>query len=267
MGSGIETPTRILRRIEVAKPRWRPNRAAPPAAHTFTILRRQPRIIFCVGDLHLPYVDEWRLGRVLQAIKDIKPDVIEQGGDLYDMQAWSRYETDELGMSVQDEWDAGEAMARTFWESVHRAAPRAEKHQLLGNHDSRLLKYAMRNGRALLPAVKDARDRWLFPEFGVQTAQDDRVITEIDGIAFQHGHRMKLGDHATANLQSTVSHHTHRGGVFYRRFRGQVSIWELNAGYLADDNSPAMAYTPTNRAQSVPGFGVVHKAGPVFYPL
>lgn len=266
-----QPPSRaILARIDAGlKPRWVPNRAAPPAEFHFSVKRKFGERILAIGDTHLPYCDQWRLGQVLRAISDLRPTVVVQMGDAYDFQNWSRYDTDRPGMTPEEELAAGYRQLYDLWQEVHRRAPRARKIQLKGNHCVRVLKHARRNAPKLEAVLEltGLPDLWVFPEFGVESPPDDRTIVEVEGIAFHHGHRMKLGDHMLQNLQHTVTGHTHRGGVFYRRFRGSVSLFELNAGYIADDNSPAMAYTPTNRAQSVPGFGWIDANGPRFYGL
>lgn len=259
----------ILRRLNNPKPAWKPNRAAPPEAITFTVRRKFTERILCVGDTHYPYCDLWREGQVFKAAKDLRPTVIVQVGDLFDFQNWSRYETDRPYMTPAEELERGYRAAHRFWEEMHRRAPRARKFQLKGNHCVRVLKHARRNAPELEAVLEIGghHELWEFPEFGVVAAADDRTITEIDTIAFHHGHRMKLGDHALQNLQNTVTGHTHRGGVIYRRFRGDVSLAELNCGYIADEKSPAMTYTPTAMSQSVPGFGWWDRDGPRFFPL
>jgi len=227
------------------------------------------RRVLCVGDIHAPYVDEWRMGRVRAAAKDLRPDTIVQIGDVFDFQNWSRYDTTVPGMEPEEELQKGYRVVWEFWRDMRKAAPKAELHQMKGNHCVRVLKHAMRrapNLKAVLE-MNDYRDLWCFPEFGVHTAESDRTVIEIDSVAYHHGHRMKLGDHALSNLQHTVVGHTHRGGLFYRRFRGDVSLFELNCGYIADDNSPAMDYRPTSRSSSVPGFGFIDADGPHFFPL
>lgn len=259
----------ILRRLNCPRPAWKPNRAAPPVSFNFTIQRKFNERILCIGDTHYPYCDRWRENQVLRAVSDLRPTVVVQVGDVFDFQNWSRYDADRPHLTPEEELERGYRDAHRLWQEVHRRAPRARKYQLKGNHCVRVLKYARRNAPRLEAVLEigGVHELWEFPEFGVVTAPDDRTVTEIDTIAFHHGHRMKLGDHALQNLQNTVTGHTHRGGVFFRRFRGEVSLFELNCGYIADEKSPAMSYTPIERSQSVPGFGWIDRDGPRFFAL
>lgn len=246
------------------KPAWSPNRIAPPEETTITIRRTFREKVVAVGDLHFPFTDGWRLREALRIIRAERPDRVVQMGDIYDLYSYSRFPIDATVITPDEELYQARACAERFWENVHEAAPRARCHQILGNHDARMLKAARRLSPAIEGFLKmtDHVRLWHFP--GVETQPDDRAELEVDGVLYHHGHRAQLGAHSRFNLQHTVVGHTHKGGVFFSRCRGTASLWELNCGYLADDRSPAMAYSFQSRSSSVPGIGIVDRSGPRF---
>jgi hypothetical protein len=98
---------------------------------------------------------------------------------------------------------------------------------------------------------------------GVQMHMDARTPLELDGVLFTHGHYSRLGDHRDYNLQSTVCGHSHLGGVTLRQIRGQV-LFEMNAGYMGDPDSKALAYTPTKIVKWTKGWGWIDQWGARF---
>lgn len=265
-----------------------PGRAAAPRLMAPGRLR-----ILCVGDCHFPFVDRRLLEGVYQAIRRLKPDAVVQMGDVYDLFNFFREPQREV-LTAEDEVRAGRMAAQEFWAKVADLAPRAARYQILGNHDARLFKFLQRHAAKAEGAIRIAEEihrdpagelraraskrmgpgehediplRILWEFDGVKTQPDDRTPLELDGIIFAHGWQTRLGSHVHYFAQNCVVGHTHRGGVHYARHRGSTTLWELNAGYIADKDSPAMRYTFSTVSQSVPGYGWVDEHGPRFVPL
>jgi len=81
---------------------------------------------------------------VLQVIKDLQPDEIIHLGDICEMgtvSAWSKSVGREGqikgtdGKWYQDSWANSMLMVNNFWEYFRKLLPKAEFHQLEGNHD------------------------------------------------------------------------------------------------------------------------------------
>lgn len=218
--------------------------------------------ILVLGDIHFPYHHKTALKEALYAIKAEKPDAVVQIGDLYDQYSFSRFTRKNL---VLPETELKEARnyAKDLWSAVNRSGARG--YQILGNHDVRLLKRAEEKLPEAQELVKESMME-LYRFKGVTTIEDDRQELILDGTVFIHGYRSKLGDHARYNRQSTVVGHSHVGGVVFEQYRGDT-IWELNAGFLADESAEPLRYRPQRTSKWTLGFGLIDSRGPRFIPL
>lgn len=219
-----------------------------------------------IGDTHMPYAHKEAMEWAIQVITQKKPCYVVQIGDLYDFYAFSRY-AKSMKIDPFIEVRQGREMAEKFWSKVHKVSPRSKCYQVLGNHDDRPFKRLLDKAPELEPFFND---RPLFEFKGVITAQSsrDEIILNICGrkTSFMHGHYSKLGDHMVFNGMDTVVGHTHRGGVFFKRYRDDVYS-ELNCGYLADPDSGPMQYGPQRRKHSTLGLGHIDHCGPRFIPF
>lgn len=214
------------------------------------------------GDMHLPWVHKPTLERFHAFNKDMQPDYVLQIGDLFDMYSHARFPKSQNLYTPKDEEYRAKAMAVEFWQRIHQDNPKAERIQLLGNHDIRPVKQTLTH----LPSIEHFVEAYmenLFKFEGVKTINDHREIFRLDGIAFHHGYLGKIGDHRDAVIQNMVVGHTHLGGVSYRGIYGGT-IWELNAGLMGDPSSKVMSYTPTKENKWTLGFGYIDEFGPRF---
>jgi DNA repair exonuclease SbcCD nuclease subunit len=222
------------------------------------------RRIVAVPDTHFPFVDQKGIDALLAHIAELAPDVVVQMGDLYDLYSFSSHNAPHYALSPFDELEDGRAGAEAFWAGVQLAAPDAECHQLIGNHDIRIrrkVQKSMPEIEALLDYM-DLESLWNFK--GV-TTHSYRDVVDIDGIAFHHGYG-KLGSHMNSFHRSTVVGHLHRGDVAYLRLYDNT-IWELNAGFMGDRNALAFQYPPTKLMNWTTGYGVIDEYGPRFVAL
>jgi predicted phosphodiesterase len=229
------------------------------------------KVLLC-GDTHFPFSDEQKLNRLIDKVDYHHPDVIVQLGDLYDFYSFSRYDGARF-MTPTEELQNGRGEAESFWEAMRIVSPKARKIQLLGNHDDRMLKKVRAKAPELESVLEalDYQSLWRFK--GVETQPDSRTEIVIESpewswerVMLQHGHRGKLGDHVKFNQECTAVGHSHKGGVIFHRLRGKT-LWELNAGYIADQRSRALSYTAQQLSDSVPGYGIIDNDGPRFIPL
>jgi len=210
------------------------------------------------GDTHFPFVNQRALGRALEFVGDTKPSRAVQIGDLYDLYAQTKFARSLNLYNPFEEIRLGREMALKFWADVQRLSPGIECHQIKGNHDVRPLKRI----REACPEAEPFFniDPWFeFPE--VATIHDPRQELILQGVCFQHGHYGKLGDHLAYNLMNTVHGHTHRAGLHYRQVRG-VSLFEMDVGYLGDEDSKVMGYTSQRMTKSTLALGEIDRHGP-----
>ncbi len=218
--------------------------------------------ILILGDIHFPYHNKKALKEVQYAIKQEKPDCVVQIGDLYDQYGFSRFTRKNLELPEQ-ELEQARNYAKDLWATVRSTTKKC--YQLLGNHDVRLIKRAQER----LPEAQELVKKSILELYkfkGVTTIEDDRSVTKIGNVAFHHGYLSKLGDHMRYLGQNTVVGHSHVGGTVFEQRAGEI-IWELNAGYLADETSEPLRYRPTKTSKWTLGFGLITNGKPQFIPL
>lgn len=216
-----------------------------------------------LGDTHFPFVHKPTLDKAIQFIKDFQPKYVIQIGDLFDMLSHGRFPRSLSTYNPREEMLEGRKMAVDMWKAIQAAAPKAECHQILGNHDIRPMK-------KILEAYPEAEvffdfEKW-FKFDNVETHSDIRQELMINGICYIHGYRSKLGEHRDYNRLSTVCGHSHLGGVSFKNY-GTETLFELNAGYIGDPESKALSYTPQKIINWTHGVGVIDSHGPRFIPL
>lgn len=247
--------TDIADHLERAAERPEPPRYEPPVSTQHTIV--------CLGDTHHPFADKRALEWAYQVISRLKPSIVIQMGDLHDMFSWSKFPSSQLHFTAKGEIERAFDDAKAMWSKVRELVPDAKLYQLRGNHDLRPLKRLIEAAPALEVFIELDRF-YTFP--GVELIGDAREELVIDGIAFLHGYKSRLGDHANYMLHNAVVGHSHRGGVAYRRVRGKT-LWELNCGYLADPTTKGFTYTPQKIVDWTQGVGIIDSLGPRFAPF
>lgn len=217
------------------------------------------KTVLAVGDTHFPFADPRALARVIESIDMIRPDVVIQMGDLFDMYSWSKFPRTHRLMTPHEEVRRGREHAERFWEKVRKASPKSKRIQLTGNHDVRPYKRLMETAPEMEALLSI---RGVFEFSGVETEHDEGEVI-LGGVCYMHGFR-KHGDHVRHNRMSTVCGHLHVGGVVYTRLGDKV-LWELNAGHVGDPLSEPMSYGNQRRfATWTHGFGLVDFRGPRF---
>lgn len=218
--------------------------------------------VIILGDLHFPYHSKKALDKVLKVIKQERPDVVVQIGDLFDQYSFSRFTRKNLELPQRELEDARN-YAEEMWDEIAR--PGRKCLQILGNHDLRLIKRAEEK----LPEAQDLIKESILElyEFkGVKTVKDDRDITVINGVSYHHGYLSQLGAHRDTFMTNVVVGHSHTGGVSFRQINGDT-LWELNVGYLADQNAEPLRYSPSKSSKWTLGYGLIDSKGPRFTPL
>lgn len=224
--------------------------------------------ILVLGDIHFPYHNKKALKEAMYAAKQEKPSHVVQIGDLYDQYSFSRFTRKNLMLPERELTEARD-QAKALWKEIKSISSKPKCFQILGNHDLRLIKRAQDRLPEAQELVKESLLE-LYKFKGVRTIEDDRDILEINGIAFHHGYLSKLGDHSKYFGKPAVVGHSHTGGVVFEQRNGRIN-WELNAGYLADQESEPLRYRPTNISKWTLGYGLISFRGktacPQFIPI
>ncbi len=131
------------------------------------------------------------------------------------------------------------------------------------------LNHGFKRAEEKLPEAQDIIKKSLLELYrfkGVTTIEDDRKELIIDGVVYMHGYRSKLGDHTRYNNRSTVVGHSHVGGVVFCQYDKGI-LFELNAGFLADETAEPLRYRPQTISRWTLGYGLIDEKGPRFCPI
>jgi hypothetical protein len=218
-----------------------------------------------IGDVHFPFSNDRLLEKIYRFAEKEQPEIICQGGDLYDQLSHGKFARSHNTFTPRQEQELARKKAETMWSELAKACPNARKVQAWGNHDARPLK-------RILEVYPEAED-WVqqritalmsFP--GVETLSDYRQELILPGdVMVHHGYRSQLGQHRDYVQMNAIVHHTHLGGVVYRRIQGRT-LWELNAGYVGDAEAKGLTYTHQKMTNWTPGWGWTDEYGPRFIP-
>jgi 3',5'-cyclic AMP phosphodiesterase CpdA len=221
--------------------------------------------VVAIPDLHFPWHHQDCLTFIYEVIKEHKPDVIVQLGDLLDLYSVSRFSRSHNLCTPKEEICEARQGAENMWKHICKISPNSVKYQIRGNHDARLSRKVL----DLLPEIEslvEPQIHELFKFKGVKTIIDTAEELCVDGVVYTHGHYSKIGDHSKYLLKPVVHGHRHRGEVWFQQMNGYM-LWELDAGYCADDSQVPLRYTPTRTNHWTLGCGMIDSMGPRFIPF
>ena len=225
---------------------------------------------FVFGDIHFPFHHKTILPLALYFAIKGEYDYYVSIGDLYDWFSASKFPRSYNVFTPKQEKQWSRYYAEAFWGFLQAYCSNAEKYQIRGNHDVRPEKRIIETAPEFETDLETSvRAHYTFE--GVKTIMDAREELYVDDVCFVHGYYAGIaGKHAEFNLKNVVCGHTHRGGTVYLRKDGHDggTIFEANAGYLADPYSRGLAYTMQKRATRWTwGYLEIDKCGPKFVPL
>ena len=219
-----------------------------------------------ISDIHWPFENQRVINRFYEYVGDVSPEWVTLNGDAHDFYGHSRFPRSHNVFTPRDEEKLSRSKNEVFWTEIQKRSPTSKCYQLMGNHDLRPLKRVLET----YPEAEDwiaEKIKSLFTFPGVKTIEDPRQELMIrEDIAIFHGYRSGLGDHRDYTLMNCVIGHTHKGGVTFKRIRGQT-LWELNSGLAGDPEAKGLTYTPQKISVWTPGFGAINRLGPRFISL
>ena len=194
--------------------------------------------VLAIPDLHMPW--HMDLSPIYKIIKKLKPDVIIQLGDLYDLFSYSKFARSLDVLTPEEEMFQGVKAATMMWKQICKLSPRSRKIQLRGNHDIRIMKRAIERAPELSHILdKHQGDLWRFK--GVETVMCDKTGVVIEDVLYVHGWLTTLGQHMRSLGVSVVHGHSHRSGMIQNTLLGK-QLFELDCGYWADPNVVPLKY-------------------------
>lgn len=216
-----------------------------------------------IGDTHFPFIHQPTLNQIYEFAELMKPEVIVQVGDLFDMYSHAKFPRSHNVFTPREESKAARSEAEKMWSKLYKLCPQARRIQIVGNHDARPMK-------RVLEAYPEAED-WIIEIMqkmlsfdGVELISDSREELLLSGnVRVIHGYYSQLGKHRDFNVTNVVCGHSHRGGVVYKQIRN-VIIWELNAGLTGDPSSKGLSYTAQKTIDWTLGWGWLDEWGPRF---
>lgn len=221
--------------------------------------------VLVIPDQHFPFVNKKALEKIYEIAKAEQPTHIVNVGDTYDMYSFSRFARSLDVMTPKQEIKKGRAMAEKMWSTLQAMAPKAKCFQVLGNHEDRIYKKIM-NVAAEYESIIEEPIRKLLSFPNVYTLKSSKSELVINDIVFIHGWSTSPKFHVAYFHQNVVHGHTHRGSVSFVAIKGKA-LWELDCGFIADNNALPLEYRETKTSQWHTGCGLVDKYGPRFIPL
>ena len=180
------------------------------------------------------------------------------------MYSFSKYPRSQDIMTPKEEISEARLGAEAMWRNVRQSGHAALRMiQIYGNHDVRPQKRIQEKYPEIASLI-DLGHLWTFPN--VETVQEDRCKFEIDGVIYTHGFRSKLGDHMKFLGKSVVRGHSHRAGLVWLNQWDKL-LFEMECGFVANDQTQPLRYTPTQQMQWIQACGFISDMGPQIIPL
>jgi predicted phosphodiesterase len=213
--------------------------------------------ILLMPDLHAPALDEAAFSCFLDVLARWKPDVLVCLGDFIDLACVSTYAKDpRTTASLQDEIEG----ARKARARVDKAAGKATKVFLMGNHEARLESYLIRQAPEVIGFVS-VREL-------LQLHANGWKVVDYKS-TFQLGHLRMSHDYGRAGVnaarqscvdvgESVAFGHTHRLQVHYQGTQAGARHVGASLGWLGDPEAVDYRHRDLVRRDWQHGFGVVH---------
>ena len=220
--------------------------------------------IAVLGDLHEPFSHAKLKEAFVAFCAENQPDWIVQVGDAVDFYSHSKFPRSHNIFTPKEEEQLARKNLERLWADLSKAAPKAKRVMLVGNHGIRPIKRVLES----VPTIEHWAEKYLTDYLtfeNVHTVMDTREEYMIADICFIHGFKSGLGAHRDHILSNVVCGHTHTGGASFRSFRGRT-FWELNAGLAGDVEAPGLTYTATRTTGWTLGWAWIDKHGPRFIP-
>jgi hypothetical protein len=177
-------------------------------------------------DEHFPFQDEKAREVALKIVRDFNPDVMPAGSDGLDFYRLSKFDRDPSRMkseTMQTEFDMWSRGQRE-WKD---AAPNAKRQWIPGNHEFRFQRELWKTEFSSLRALEFGNVLEL-EKLGIDSTPVDEI--DLGALLIRHGEIVRANSAYSARGElekqrfqiSTLTGHTHRGGMFMTTGRGRT---------------------------------------------
>tara|TARA_R110000744_G_scaffold13121_2_gene38447 strand:- start:5001 stop:5750 length:750 start_codon:yes stop_codon:yes gene_type:complete len=227
--------------------------------------------VFIWPDTHCPWYNKKAVSCTLKALKAFKPDHLVILGDFLDIHSLSRHDKSPLKtVSFAKEI----AVAKELLKRIDKAAGRAKRHFIMGNHENRVYKYLISKAPEIydminLPSLLD------FERFGF-THFDYLDHLRIGNLILAHdiGHAGKSAHSQSLSMagMSIAIGHTHRMAmVIEKKLQTGELITGATMGWLGDPDA-MKDYMPASKVKrfAITGFGtayIMNDGTPILVPV
>ena len=227
------------------------------------------------GDTHVPFEDAAAIKVVQGVIRDVKPDILMNMGDLVDCFQISRFDSDPTQL---DTLQANINGARSHLHQMAQIAPQAKRVLLEGNHEHRLSRClaSMQGGHRQIAALEKVQEaiqwpnllqldsigwQWIPEREQSRTSVVPKIITKHGNVVRKWSGWSGKGEWEKYG-RSGASGHTHRMGWFTHRDHNGNASWietgctcKLDAPYGIDfdwqQGCVVVTWNATQRLQQV----------------
>jgi len=215
--------------------------------------------VFLWPDTHNPFHDKRAVSVALKALAKFKPDVLVLLGDIMDTYSLSRHEKlPTRSVKYIDELNS----TKELLKKITKAAPKARKIFLCGNHEKRLLSYLAQKAPELYESFSIESELGLdelgfeYCPYGDHMFIGKLVVTHDVGHCGINAHKQSL----SATGMSVAIGHTHRQSMVIEHTLGTGElITGAMCGWLGS-NEAMSEYVPQSKIQrfAIHGFAVAH---------
>ena len=212
----------------------------------------------CISDLHIPYVDQELMLKLVRMIKDNKFVGLHILGDYLDLSSLSKYDLLKLnkGVTLAEEYIIGNFWLDVLCEYLDKDA---YKSYIAGNHELRFNKYMQNSEAAKLgKALISTKDGLQLKNRGFIVVEDypDGYI-QLGDIQLIHGIYLN-SNHPKTHIQklrsSCMYGHTHQQLTY-----SENGLTAYNIGFLANKTAPIFSYSNRfEKANWKEGFAVIN---------
>ena len=179
-----------------------------------------------ITDEHYPYQDEFARNLAKNIVCEFKPDLMTVGSDGVDFYNISSFDKNpenfKTGLQVEiDAWKVGQREWRD-------CAPHAKRKFIIGNHEDRLRKFLWKHPEISGLEALELQNLLGLSSLGIEYAGQEVLVDDL--LSIKHGSIIRKFSAMSAKAEvenerfaiSTLSGHSHRGGVFYGRTRNGI---------------------------------------------
>jgi hypothetical protein len=207
-----------------------------------------PRQVALIPDLHAPFHDECALRAVCDLLAIEQPEQVIFLGDVADNSMLSKHRTHRRFGALLNE--TNDAVVANF-RRVREAVPNAQIVLLPGNHDDRVLYYALSDDEETPESSIGFRTLWRLDELGIELVDEDWKLAQFGitpELSARHGYL--TGNNSERKLlekhgRSQVHGHDHRGSLIYRTKHDPLDIRvAMSCGTLCEIKPDGLGYEP-----------------------